>query len=170
MSSRSTDNGIGSGVHSTRKVPFLESVQPGISSSVPNSLPSLVRVDSVVPQSSLAEFDHSLSPLKFSVQTISSFHPHSLPEYHDALVNGAQCNSLGPISANVNFKPPEITDNCQFSRVGSSGHSFGFGEQGKCHGITWHYLYLCLCFLGWFMNPPNKAVGVHNILFRPKIM
>ncbi|XP_044508153.1 protein MEI2-like 4 isoform X2 [Mangifera indica] len=176
MSSRSTDNGIGSGVHSTRKVPFLESVQPGISSSVPNSLPSLVRVDSVVPQSGLAEFDHSLSPLKFGVQTISSFHPHSLPEYHAALVNGAQCNSPGPISANVNFKPPEITDNCQFSRVGSYGHSFGFGEQvfGSAgsgssslptHNSTWSNSYHPQPPGIIWPNSPSMVNGICNAYF-----
>ncbi|XP_031282976.1 protein MEI2-like 4 isoform X2 [Pistacia vera] len=173
MSSRSTDKGIGSDLHSARKVSFLKSVHPGISSSVPNTLPSLVRVEPVVPQSGLAESGHSLSPLKFGVQTTSSFHPHSLPEYHDALASGVQCNSPGPISANVNIKPPEIIDNRQFSRVGSNGHSIGFGEKvfGSAgggsgsllaHNYTWSNSYHPQPPGMMWPNSPSMVNGICN--------
>lgn len=149
MSSRSTDNGISSGLHSAREVPFLEPVHPGISSSFPNTLPSLVRVEPVGPQSGLAESGNLQNPLKFGVQTTLNFHPQSLPEYHDVLANGVLCNSPSPISATVNIKPTEMIDNQLFSRVGSTGHSIGFREKGMCHGITWHYFFI-YAFVSWF--------------------
>lgn len=128
----STENGIVSSVCSARQGPFVEpAFHVGISSSVPNSLPSLGRMESIGTQSGVAESGHLQGPLKFDIRSTPSLHPHSLPEYHDGLTNGAHCHSLGPMAANINIKPSEIIDNRQLSRVSSNGRSIGFNEGGK---------------------------------------
>ncbi|GMP82180.1 hypothetical protein CsSME_00036611 [Camellia sinensis var. sinensis] len=125
ITSSGMDNGPVQGVHSTIRSPvspFLENVfNHGISSSVPNSLPSLVRVESLGNQSSLHESGHSQGQLKFEFQGTPNFHPHSLPEYHDGLTNGAPCNSLG-MAANIISRPTERIENQQFCRLSSNGH------------------------------------------------
>lgn len=131
-SSRITDSCIVSVVPSAIKIPPPEpAFHLGISSSVPNSLPSLVRMESVGTRSAIAESGHLQGQLKFDIRSTPSFHPHSLPEHHDGLNNGIHCNSLGTTGANINIKPPEIIDSRHFSRVSSNGHSIGFTEGGK---------------------------------------
>ncbi|XP_044461949.1 protein MEI2-like 4 isoform X2 [Mangifera indica] len=173
VSSRSTDNGISSGLHSAREVPFLEPVHPGIPSSFPNTLPSLVRVEPVGPQSGLAESGNLQNPLKFGVQTTLNFHPQSLPEYHDVLANGVLCNSPSPVSATVNIKPTEMIDNQLFSRVGSTGHSIGFREKVfgsagggsgsfRAHNYTWsNSCHPQLPGMKW-PNSPSMVNGICN--------
>lgn len=136
-SSRITDTCIVSVVPSAVKAPPTEpAFHLGISSSVPNSLPSLVRMESFGTQSALAEPGHLQGQLKFDIRSTPSFHPHSLPECHDGLNKGVRCNSSGTKGANINIKPPEIIDSRHFSGVSSNGHSIGFTEGGKYNLIT----------------------------------
>lgn len=123
------DNGTIVGVQSAIGAPLLESAfHHGISSSVPNSLPSLVRVESCGNQSSFAESGHLQGQLKFDIQGTPTLHPHSLPEYHDGLTSGVHCNPPGPMAVNVNHMPPEIIDNRQIPRVNSNGHSIEYND------------------------------------------
>lgn len=132
ITSTGVDNGTIIGVHSAIQTPSLDTAfHHNISSSVPNSLPSLVRVESVGNQSSVTDSTHSLGPVKFDVHGTPAFHPHSLPEYHDGLTNGSHCNSPGTATATVNPRPPERIDNRQFCRVNSNGHSIDLSEGGK---------------------------------------
>ncbi|THG21671.1 hypothetical protein TEA_000300 [Camellia sinensis var. sinensis] len=151
ITSSGMDNGPVQGVHSTIRSPvspFLENVfNHGISSSVPNSLPSLVRVESLGNQSSLHESGHSQGQLKFEFQGTPNFHPHSLPEYHDGLTNGAPCNSLG-MAANIISRPTERIENQQFCRLSSNGHPlelngavFGSSGNGSCPPPGHHYIW-----------------------------
>ncbi|KAH7548508.1 hypothetical protein JRO89_XS14G0144800 [Xanthoceras sorbifolium] len=129
ISSSSLDNGTVSGTHSAIQASFPESpFHQGISSSVPKSLPSLLRMESFGTQSGLAESGPLQGQLKFDFQNAQTFHPHSLPEYHDGLANAVNCNSPGCVAANVNIKPPEIFDSRQFTRVSSNGCSIGFND------------------------------------------
>ena len=126
------DNGTVPVVHSAIEgttSPFIENLfHHGISSSVPNSLTSLVRV-----QSSLSESGHSQGHLKLEFQGTPNFHPHSLPEYHDALTNGASCNSPS-MASNISIRPLERIENRQFCRVSSNGHPLELNDAGKCNG------------------------------------
>lgn len=108
--------------------PLLDNVlQHGVSSSVPNSLPSLLRVESGN-QSSIAESGLQRNHLKFDLQAHSNLHPHSLPDYQDSLANGHPFGSPSNIAANMNSRPQEILDGQQFRRVGSNGQSMELNE------------------------------------------
>uniref|UniRef100_A0A5B7BLW2 RRM domain-containing protein n=1 Tax=Davidia involucrata TaxID=16924 RepID=A0A5B7BLW2_DAVIN len=151
ITSSSMENRTILGLHSAIRAPispFLEDIfNHGISSSVPNSLPSLVRVDSVGNQSSLTESGHSRGQLKFEFQGTPNFNPHSLPEHHYGLANSASCNSPG-MATNISARQLERIENRQFGRVSSNGHSvelnegvFGPSGNGSCpppgHNFMW---------------------------------
>lgn len=115
------DNRTALGMQSAVPLPFLQcALHHGISSSVPNGLPSLLRVKSIGKQSSLTGYSHLQAQMKFDVQQSAEFHPHSLPDYQDGLIMGT----------NFNPTPPETIDSRQLQRVGSNGHSLEQG--GKC--------------------------------------
>lgn len=101
----------------------------GVSSSVPNTLPSLARAKSDGNQCEIIE---SSSPghLNFDSQAALAFHPHSLPEFHDGLANGVNHNPL-EVAANINLRTQERIDNMQFRRVNSDRRFMEFNECGK---------------------------------------
>lgn len=120
----------------------------GISSSVPNHLPSIVRMESVGKPSSVTESIQSLGQMKLDFHGTPNFHPHSLPEYHDGLANNAFCNSPGNVVGNISSRPSERVDNRQFCRVGSNGHSlelnenvFGPSGNASCPPPAQHYMW-----------------------------
>lgn len=130
------DNGTVLGVHPAIRAPisspFRENVfHHGISSSVPNSSSSLMRVDSLGNQSSFPESGQSQRQLKVGFQGTHDFHPHSFPEYHDGLTNGAQCNSL-VMDANISSRPSDRMESRQFCRLNSNGHPLELNDAGKC--------------------------------------
>ncbi|GMP57436.1 hypothetical protein CsSME_00021537 [Camellia sinensis var. sinensis] len=150
ITSSGMDNGTISGVHTAIQSPispFMERVfHHGISSSIPNSLPSLVRVELLGNQSGLPEPGLSPGQPKIEFQGTPNFHPHSLPEYQDGLTNRASCNSPG-MAANISASPSERIENRQFCRVSSNGHPlelndavFGSSRNGSCspgHHYIW---------------------------------
>lgn len=139
------DNGNILGVLSAIQPPFLESAfHHEISSSVPSSLPSLLRVELAGNQTGLAEPNHSQGQLKIDVRGTPNFHPHSLPEYNDALNSGVHCNSPGTMAANINPRPPEGIDSRQLSRISPNGHSIEFNEGGKHNGSLVAIVFLCI--------------------------
>ncbi|KAA8532257.1 hypothetical protein F0562_032290 [Nyssa sinensis] len=123
ITSSSMENGTILGARSAIRAPvspFLENMfNHGISSSVPNSLSS----------------------------ALQNFNPHSLPEHHYGLGNGASCNSPG-MAANISARPLERIENRQFGRVSSNGHSvklnegvFGPSGNGSCPTLGHTYLW-----------------------------
>jgi hypothetical protein len=127
------DNGPILGAPSAIQAPFLKSaLHHGISSSVPNSLSSLLRVESAGNQTGFAELSHSPGQLKFDIQGAPNFHPHSLPEY-DGLNSGVHCNSPGAMTANINPRPLERIYTQQLARMSSNGNPIEFSEGGKCN-------------------------------------
>jgi hypothetical protein len=135
ITSGSMDPGTILGVHSAIQAPSMETAfHHAISSSVPNSLPSLVRVESVGNQTGLAESGRSPGQLKFDIRGTPTFHPHSLPEYHDGLTNVGHLNSPGNVTANINPSPPERIDHRQLRRLSSNGHPVELNEAGKGNG------------------------------------
>lgn len=134
ITSSALDHGTILGVHSGIHAPSVETAfHHAISSSVPNSLPSLVRVESVGNQPGLTESGRSPGQLKFDIGGTTSFHPHSLPEYHDGLSNVVHLNSPGTMTGNINSSPPERFDNRQLRRVSLNGHPIELSEAGKCN-------------------------------------
>lgn len=130
------DNGTVPAVHPAIRAPisgpFMENAfHQGLSSSVPNSLSSLVRVESLGNQSSFPESGHSQRQLKVGFQGTPDFHPHSFLEYHDSLTNGAQCNS--PVmDANVSARPCNRNENRQFCKPNVNAHSLELNDAGEC--------------------------------------
>jgi len=101
----------------------------GVSSSVPNFLPSLARVKSFDNRCEITEHD-SPGQLNFDVQDASAFHPHSLPEFHDGLANNV--HRIPPeVASNINLKTQERIENMQFCPVNSNGRFMEFNECGK---------------------------------------
>lgn len=93
-----------------------------------------MRLESKGNQANVGETGHLQSRISFEFSGTSGLHPHSLPEYHDGLSNGASSISPGSISATMNIRPVE-SENRKFSRVGSNGHSVELSE-GKKFRIT----------------------------------
>ncbi|KAF8400076.1 hypothetical protein HHK36_015951 [Tetracentron sinense] len=129
------ENRVIQGLHSAIGAPlssFMENAfHHGISSGVPSSLPSPVRVASTGHQSSLGDSSHSLGQMKFGFQGMRTFHPHSLPDYHDGLANGVPYRSLGTMVAmatNNSPRPSEGIDNRHIPRVGSNGHTIELND------------------------------------------
>ncbi|KAF5943707.1 hypothetical protein HYC85_017784 [Camellia sinensis] len=135
ITSSGMGNGTISGVHTTIQSPinpFMERVfHHGISSSIPNSLPSLMRVELLGNQSGLPEPALLPGQPRIEFQGTPNFHPHSLPEYHDGLINGAPCNSPG-MAANISASPSERIENHQFCRVSSNGHPLELNDAVFC--------------------------------------
>lgn len=134
MTSYNMGNGTIAGLQSSTGAPtshYLENpFHHGISSSVPSSLSSRVSVAAMGSQSSVPDLGHSAGQLKFEVLP-PTFHPHSLPNYNDNFGNVTSCFSQGNMAANISVRPSERTENWQFSRFGSKGHSVGRNEGGK---------------------------------------
>ncbi|KAL5717326.1 hypothetical protein ACHQM5_010350 [Ranunculus cassubicifolius] len=106
----------------------------GLSSSASHSLASSMRVASAGNQSAYAELSQSFGQMKFGVQRIPSFHPHSLPEYHDSLANGlpfTSSGSIGNMSRSISSGPSEGLDMRHMHRVGASGHSRELNDSGS---------------------------------------
>ncbi|CAA2955156.1 MEI2-like 4 isoform X1 [Olea europaea subsp. europaea] len=147
----SNTNGTILGSHFTNDnpiSPLLDNVfHHGASCNVPNSLPTLVRVGSVGNQSNVGESGHSKGSLKSEIRQMPNSHPHSLPEYHDGLVNGPPSGTTSNMATNISVRPPVILQNQQFHRVGSNGQSielnevFGSSGHGSCPPPGRHYLW-----------------------------
>uniref|UniRef100_A0A5B7BSJ0 RRM domain-containing protein n=1 Tax=Davidia involucrata TaxID=16924 RepID=A0A5B7BSJ0_DAVIN len=137
------------GLHSASKLPintFTENALPRGSSSIPNSLPSPVRVASAGNHFGLREPSHSLDQVNFGNQCIPSFHPHSFPEHHDSSNNVIPYNcssTVAHMTGNIGLRVADrMIDRCMCI-VGSSGQPmehnggvFGSSGNGTCplHG------------------------------------
>ncbi|XP_022771079.1 protein MEI2-like 1 isoform X2 [Durio zibethinus] len=114
-------------------------VEPHQSSSVPINLASPARVAPIGKQLSLQEPNHSLDEMKFSSQSVPSFHPHSFPEYRDSLANGIPLNSSGTIedmASSIGPMMAEGLDDRQIRGASSNGHLMEpnagvFGSSGN---------------------------------------
>ncbi|XP_038993469.1 protein MEI2-like 1 isoform X1 [Hibiscus syriacus] len=91
-------------------VPVSTFVEPPRSSSVPINLASPARAVPIGKQISFLEPDHSLDEVKFDNQGVPSFHPHSLPECHDSLVNGISFNSYSTITDMASSASPMMAE------------------------------------------------------------
>ncbi|KAF8390746.1 hypothetical protein HHK36_025273 [Tetracentron sinense] len=136
------ENGAMQGLHSGMRVPISPFMDNTFhhASNVPNGLSSPVRVASVGNPSGLGE-SSQLGQMKFGFQSMSTFHPHSLPEYHDGLANGIPYNSTSTMAdmvANISPRPSEGIDNRHIRGVGSNGHielnEGVFGSSGNGSG------------------------------------
>ncbi|XP_008459917.1 protein MEI2-like 4 isoform X2 [Cucumis melo] len=130
IKSSSLSNGSVLGVHSMLRAPSLETVlHHGISSSVPSSLPSVMRSESTGNQSGFIDSGHSPSQLKLGIRASSAVHPHSLPEHPDGLNNNVHCNSLNTLAGNINLRSSERPDSRQLCGVNFNGRSIELNED-----------------------------------------
>uniref|UniRef100_A0A2N9FC93 RRM domain-containing protein n=1 Tax=Fagus sylvatica TaxID=28930 RepID=A0A2N9FC93_FAGSY len=152
ITSNCLDNGSNLGLHSAHRSPvssFIENAFPHRSSSVPNNLPSPVRVASIGKQFGVCESNHSLNEIKCANQCIPGFHPHSFPEYQDSLANGVPGNSSSTIADMASNLGPRMTEGInsrQIRRMSSNIHPvelnggvFGSSGNGSCPLHGHHY-------------------------------
>lgn len=97
-------------------------------SSSMSNLPSMSRVESVGSLSSVAESGHFQG--HFDVRAAPTFHPHSLPNYHDGPTRGTCCNSASFIAPNMNTKRQEIIGSRHLRSISSSGHPLELNDHG----------------------------------------
>ncbi|CAJ2649042.1 unnamed protein product [Trifolium pratense] len=112
-----------------QKSPLTTSFQAGLhgfSSSVPNTLPSAIKVKSVGNQCEFTE-SSSLGQWNLDTQAALAFHPHSLPERSHGFTNDFPLNPL-EVAGNINFKTQERIDNMHFCQVKSNGPFMDFDE------------------------------------------
>ncbi|KAL5791594.1 hypothetical protein ACOSP7_000188 [Xanthoceras sorbifolium] len=124
ITSSCMDNGSIQLLHSAVRSTVSAFTEPHQSSSVPNNLPSPVRVASIGTQFGLREPNHSLDEVKIGNQH-PSFHPHSFPEYHDSLNHGSPYKSPSTIvdmASNVGPKITEGLDNRHIRGFSLNGH------------------------------------------------
>lgn len=125
------------GCHSSMHSPLESAFHRGIPSSVPSSLPSLMRVGSI------GRHPGSLmGNLQFDIRPAQNIHPHSLPDYHDALVNGIHCHSPSTMLSSINSQSMDRISNRQLSTVGSNGHNLELNEGGKFDQFLERYVLL----------------------------
>ncbi|KAL6899119.1 hypothetical protein ACP4OV_005777 [Aristida adscensionis] len=165
ITSTGLENGSISGMHSgllTSMSPFREPSFPGLSSTIPQSLSSPIGIVSGAThsnQASLGDLSHSLGRknghMSYGFQGMGSLHPHSLPEVHNGVTNGApyNLNTMSTVSSNGNSRTSEAIDSRHLHKVGSgnlNGHSFersaegalGFSRSGsgplRGHQLMWN--------------------------------
>uniref|UniRef100_A0A5B7BU13 RRM domain-containing protein n=1 Tax=Davidia involucrata TaxID=16924 RepID=A0A5B7BU13_DAVIN len=148
------DNRSIQGLHSASQVPtsaFSENALHHGSSSLPNSLPSPVRVPSAGNHFGLREPSHSLDQVKLGNQCIPSFRPDSFPEHHDSFINilPYNCSStVADMASNIGLRVADMTNDKHICMVGSSGQLmelnggvFGSSGNGTCplhgHRYVW---------------------------------
>ncbi|XP_031387567.1 protein MEI2-like 4 isoform X1 [Punica granatum] len=171
-SSLGMGNGSAVGMQSSMQIPFMQSaLHHGISSSVPNGLPSLLRVESLGKQSGLPESGHLQGQMKFDIREPTNLHPHSLPDYQDGLVHGNHCNSPTLMGTNFNPRPPETIDGRQLQRVDSNGHSldqvFGSAGSGSSPLLGHRYMWGSNSYRSQppsmiWPNSPSFVNGIHT--------
>ncbi|WOL01772.1 hypothetical protein Cni_G10489 [Canna indica] len=150
----SLENGTFQNLHSAVRAPinpFNETTLHGMSSSVSQNLSSTMRISSLGGhniQAAHGDLSHSLNQINFGLQGMPSFHPHSLPEFHNGVTNGIQYKSSNPVSVmgiTTNSRPGEGIDSLHLHKVGSgslnnhyetSEISIGVSGNGSCplHG------------------------------------
>lgn len=130
IASNGLENGSFDRLHSTVCAPispFTDATSHAMSSTVSQNLSTTLRFASMsgqYNQAAHADLSHSLNQFNFGVQGqgITSFHPHSLPDFHNGTTNGTPCESSNLMSAmsfNVNMRSTEETNNRFLQKVGS---------------------------------------------------
>ncbi|KAJ8752623.1 hypothetical protein K2173_005512 [Erythroxylum novogranatense] len=139
IASSSMENVSAQVLHSTVQSPVTAFMEAHQSSSVPNNLPFPASFSSVGKQFNLCETNRSLDEIKFGMQRMSNFHPHSLPECHDGLANVlpyGSSSAMAGMASSVGSKITEGINNRNIGGVGSNGHLFeinggAFGSPGN---------------------------------------
>lgn len=141
--SSSYEGGNGMGIHVGMQIPAgsfgVNIFNREVSSKVPGGLPSLSQVQSPGNQIGLSMSCNSFGQTKYNFGGLSPLHPHSLPDYHDGLANGASCTSPASMPGVLTSLPLERIEKAHFPRIGTNGHSlemgngFGSSGNGNCH-------------------------------------
>ncbi|XP_020574457.1 protein MEI2-like 4 [Phalaenopsis equestris] len=161
--------------------PFMESKFPGISSTMPHSLSSPIRVSMVGnhgSQSNLDDLSHSLGQMNFGFQNMPTFHPHSLPEFHNAPIPSIPFNAIRAIpsiATNINSRLSDGIDTQQ-NRQGAghiNSHSFEPKEGKAISPISGHQYFQSNSNLNFHHSPSslmwtNSPSFVNNIPAQPQ--
>ncbi|KAA3460543.1 protein MEI2-like 2 [Gossypium australe] len=139
IASGSMENASNQVLHSVIQSPVNTFVEPHRSSTVPINLASPARVAPIGQKLSLREPNHSMDEMKYANHGIPSFHPHSLPEYHDSLANGIAFNAPSTITnmaSSASSMMAEGLDNRHVRGASSNGHLIEptagvFGSSGN---------------------------------------
>ncbi|KAG4116895.1 hypothetical protein ERO13_D12G195900v2 [Gossypium hirsutum] len=139
IASGGMENASNQVLHSVIQSPVNTFVEPHRSSTVPINLASPARVAPIGQKLSLREPNHSMDEMKYANHGIPSFHPHSLPEYHDSLANGIAFNSPSTITnmaSSASSMMAEGLDNRHVRGASSNGHLIEptagvFGSSGN---------------------------------------
>ncbi|XP_004297487.1 PREDICTED: protein MEI2-like 1 [Fragaria vesca subsp. vesca] len=138
------------GLHSSIRSPsnaFMGNALAHLSSSVPRTLPSPMRVVSTDNNFCLPDSNHSVNEIKFGNQCVPNFHPHSLPEYHDSLAHGITSNNCG-VTGNVSLRLADGTDRRHTREMNANGHLMelnggAFASSGNGNaGVRGHHYVL----------------------------
>ncbi|KAG0447983.1 hypothetical protein HPP92_028068 [Vanilla planifolia] len=123
--------------------PLMESRVAGIPSTLPNSMTLSSRTmigGDRCSKSSLDELSCSLGQMSFGFQT---FHPHSLPDFHDGLIGGIPFNTLTaipPMGTNITSRNgdrgPSHINNHSFEHKEGKGFSPVNGHQYLLNNST----------------------------------
>ncbi|XP_020110261.1 protein MEI2-like 4 isoform X2 [Ananas comosus] len=168
IKSHNIENGAINGLHSSIRAP----ISPFVGKAFHN-VSSPVRVASLNHHNgnqSLHELSHSLG-----FQGIPPFHPHSLPEHHNGVVNGTPYNStaISAVGININSRLAEGADNRHLHKV--NGHSFDHNNNafvgsgnGSCplHGHQYGWNNSSSAFHHHALSPmlwPNSSPFASNV-------
>ncbi|KAK4780047.1 hypothetical protein SAY87_016153 [Trapa incisa] len=146
--------------------PYGESAN-GISSSVPNSLPSSMKVGLIGSQPGLTESCYSMGHSE-------DIHPHSPSNYHDTLTNGIHCH-LPSTMLSSNSQSMDRTNIRQLNTAVSNGDSLEHNEGAKASGVLpgqspWgcNSYQLQSSSVKW-SNSPSFVNGIHNAHSQKKL-
>ncbi|CAN1790561.1 Protein MEI2-like 4 [Linum perenne] len=129
------DNDTSQAAHS----PMRSFIDPHQSSSVPNHLRSQVTATSVAKQFNHPDHQRSIQEFRFGNQSMPTFQPHSLPEYHDSLSNGIPYKSistLGGMAGSVGSQVMEGINGMHGRGVGSNVHMMELNSRAPGNGST----------------------------------
>lgn len=160
MPSSSIDSGAMQTLHSTSHVPlslFMESSLHGVSSSVPHHLSSPIRVAAIGNHGGQAvqgEPGHSLGHMSPGIHRLPSFHPQSLPEYTNDVINSLSYNPSAAVSAMtaaMPSRPAESIEVRSLHRVSSNNmNNLSFDRNDSVFGVAGN---------GSLLNPHSSPSG-----------
>ncbi|KAH9329222.1 hypothetical protein KI387_001330, partial [Taxus chinensis] len=160
MSSCSVDSGAMPALQSNNRVSlnlFMDNSLHGASPSIPHSLSSPIRVAAIgnhAGQAVQGEPVHSLGHISLGIHRLPTYHPQSLPEYSNGVVNGlpySPSGSVSTVTAAMASRPPETIEGRHLHRVGSNNmNNSPFDHSDSVFGVAAN---------GSFLNPHSSPNG-----------
>ncbi|XP_057728407.1 protein MEI2-like 1 isoform X2 [Arachis stenosperma] len=131
ISGGSLESGYNQGFQSAKRIPLNGFVDNALY-PVGSSIPKMARGASGGKVSGVYESANVVDAMKLG--SITRFHPHSLPEFHDGLASGSPYNFSNPISnvaASIGTGSTELSDSRHIQGIGSPGNLAEFNAVGN---------------------------------------